>query len=850
MAFAGLPHSRAVPPEQSPWMSSSHCRGAVTESIADAAAPPKNEPSQEESISPPAYDERQRLVLLQQRAQLLQQVAELDKLLESINPEESRDGKSPPIHIQSHLSSDCSSPASSDEDDSMSAVDFEDELVKDSAESSEDSDPDFSSYSDGDFSDFLSGPDWGSSDESVPGDPSALAAVAKSSPPEKMAAESESSPVLEKTASPQRKIRPTNPRNSFKTVVLPSSSSKERRVYDRRNYCLFCANPESKMSRHLERIHSDKPEVAAVFQFAKRSKERYKIWNRLINQGNFLHNKEVLKTGKGLLVSRQRPRKTQEARDFLHCLYCRGFFRKKTLAKHMKLCPEKEGKENEPEVGRKSLLLRCVLETLDDLGISDGFKDVLSSMAFDDVTQAILADGIILQYGEDLLSQPGSGAKKHEYIRQNLRLIARLVLEAQSATPPLEKLEDFFLPASFPHVVRCVNVLAGYDPETKTYALPSLALKLGHNLQKTCGVAAGVAARAGDARRAESARGFLAAYRDKWNALVSGAALTSIRETRLAKERKVPFAQDVKRLNSHMKAVHLVAETNLRDAATGENYAALAKVTLARTILFNRRSVSEVSSLEEAAFALRARKSSDVPCGMDASVSDLERSMCELLTRVDIRGKSGRLVPVLLTPALVAAMELLVGVREACGVPRQNPFVFGRPQTLSAYRGSVCILRLVRDCGAVDPAELTATKIRRHYGTMLQLMNLDEKESAMMLGPESHDPLGAEPADLHRGRARAATTDAITAAPPKSEAEGSRYKTKHKWGEAEVLAVERHMKHFIKAHRVPQKNDCIQCLEAEPTALRIRSWKGVKDYVRNRITALKRQSRGIRKPRP
>lgn len=58
------------------------------------------------------------------------------------------------------------------------------------------------------------------------------------------------------------------------------------------------------------------------------------------------------------------------------------------------------------------------------------------------------------------------------------------------------------------------------------------------------------------------------------------------------------------------------------------------------------------------------------------------------------------------------------------------------------------------------------------------------------------------------------------------------------------------MKHFIKAHRVPQKNDCIQCLEAEPTALRIRSWKGVKDYVRNRITALKRQSRGIRKPRP
>lgn len=71
---------------------------------------------------------------------------------------------------------------------------------------------------------------------------------------------------------------------------------------------------------------------------------------------------------------------------------------------------------------------------------------------------------------------------------------------------------------------------------------------------------------------------------------------------------------------------------------------------------------------------------------------------------------------------------------------------------------------------------------------------------------------------------------------------GSQNNGKHKWEEAEVLAVERQMMRLIQGHKVPQKNDCIQCLEAEPEALRNRSWKGVKDYVRNRITALKRQS--------
>lgn len=62
---------------------------------------------------------------------------------------------------------------------------------------------------------------------------------------------------------------------------------------------------------------------------------------------------------------------------------------------------------------------------------------------------------------------------------------------------------------------------------------------------------------------------------------------------------------------------------------------------------------------------------------------------------------------------------------------------------------------------------------------------------------------------------------------------------KHKWEEAEVNAVERHMMQLIKRLKVPQKIDCIRCLEAEREVLRDRSWKGVKDYVRNRITTLK-----------
>lgn len=48
---------------------------------------------------------------------------------------------------------------------------------------------------------------------------------------------------------------------------------------------------------------------------------------------------------------------------------------------------------------------------------------------------------------------------------------------------------------------------------------------------------------------------------------------------------------------------------------------------------------------------------------------------------------------------------------------------------------------------------------------------------------------------------------------------------RQKWTETEIKAVEKHVLHFI-----------LQC----------RSWTGIRDYVRNRITALKSQASSSR----
>lgn len=92
------------------------------------------------------------------------------------------------------------------------------------------------------------------------------------------------------------------------------------------------------MARHLERAHKDKPEVAQAMSFPKGSKERRMHLEHLRNKGNFAHNVNVLNTGSGKLVPCKQPQQETQAQDFLHCVYCQGFFPKENpLAAHVNL---------------------------------------------------------------------------------------------------------------------------------------------------------------------------------------------------------------------------------------------------------------------------------------------------------------------------------------------------------------------------------------------------------------------------------------------------------------------------------------------------------------------------------
>uniref|UniRef100_A0A096LV06 Tyr recombinase domain-containing protein n=1 Tax=Poecilia formosa TaxID=48698 RepID=A0A096LV06_POEFO len=166
-------------------------------------------------------------------------------------------------------------------------------------------------------------------------------------------------------------------------------------------------------------------------------------------------------------------------------------------------------------------------------------------------------------------------------------------------------------------------------------------------------------------------------------------------------------------------------------------YRELCRTTLAKIILFNRRRGGEVSKMQLSAFLER----DTTPLHKDVAVglTEFERQLCAHFSRVEIKGKRGRKVAVLLSPDMVEAITQLISKRRECGVPDKNTFLFAIPNCLTPYRGQDCLRVYANDSGAQSPELLRSTQLRKHVATLSQVLNLRNHELDQVANFLGHD---------------------------------------------------------------------------------------------------------------
>lgn len=124
-------------------------------------------------------------------------------------------------------------------------------------------------------------------------------------------------------------------------VTVKRTWSDGKRRWDKKHYCVFCRRPQVKIARHLLRKHADQQEVAAASMLPTGSKQRHLLLEHLRCRGNYLHNIEVIRQGKGEIIPWRQPTEEVDARNYLPCPLCLGFFFRADLWKHQASCRKK-----------------------------------------------------------------------------------------------------------------------------------------------------------------------------------------------------------------------------------------------------------------------------------------------------------------------------------------------------------------------------------------------------------------------------------------------------------------------------------------------------------------------------
>ena len=113
------------------------------------------------------------------------------------------------------------------------------------------------------------------------------------------------------------------------------------------------------------------------------------------------------------------------------------------------------------------------------------------------------------------------------------------------------------------------------------------------------------------------------------------------------------------------------------------------------------------------------------------------------LDMVEIRGKWGRKVPVILTREIRENIDLLNKTRATVGIPDENPYVFARPsrQSLGHIRAWDCMRKFAQECEPPlsNTNDVTSTKLRKYIATIWQVLSLKETEVDWLARHLVHD---------------------------------------------------------------------------------------------------------------
>lgn len=333
--------------------------------------------------------------------------------------------------------------------------------------------------------------------------------------------------------------------------------------------------------------------------------------------GNFRHNLDVIKEGKGELIVARRSPNMSCPDDFLPCIFCLGFFKAVELWRHARNChfnsePKSHGMTKSTTAQAKLLLAGGLSHVKP--GEKDDFDThIISTMRRnDDVCEAVKNDILIRRFGNVLLNK--LGIRRKNDISQRVRQLGKL--KCTMGLSNKSQLLTHLSGTGFDKIIKAVHTLCGLsvnEQRIKTFEIPSLALRLGHNLVKCAMLKRGMGLRDKDALVKGDANDFLELHQGEWTDSVSSIALATLKTNKFNKNELLPLTSDVVLLKCMLEGTMIQLTDALAKKATDKQQSTvcyplwrkLCEVTYAHITIFNKRRASEVAELLVTSYTTR-----------------------------------------------------------------------------------------------------------------------------------------------------------------------------------------------------------------------------------------------------
>lgn len=241
------------------------------------------------------------------------------------------------------------------------------------------------------------------------------------------------------------------------TVDTCDRRGEDGKLLHKTTVCLFCRKELVKFAPHLERCHGNEEIVQQITALEKNSKERRNLCLKVQNQGNFAHNIDVLKAGKGILKVVRRPDSQatcKSYKDYIPCPCCSGFHFKHDLWRHLKsLCPFREGRRIEEAkavtLGKDILAFSLCDEEEEEICL------LLNSMKDQSLREVIKSDWLLKKFAKTSREEYASAP----VIRERLQTLARVFVLVKEDVPECALLQcaNLLDTAFFDHIVAAVR---------------------------------------------------------------------------------------------------------------------------------------------------------------------------------------------------------------------------------------------------------------------------------------------------------------------------------------------------------------------------------------------------------